>query len=201
VTHDNIVIQHGLPADQRLRAGELLYEAFARKFDAFMDRTRGSRALAQLVNPACVIVALDGDRLVGLAGLYLGSDRRLVRWWPRTYIAELGLWRGLQAAFWMRFYTRRVIPGRLTMDTLAVTADYRGRGIGSRLLAAVDDYARQHGYTSIRLDVADTNPRARQLYERTGFVPLEDHHLPPGALDYVGFSGYTTLIRPVEPAE
>jgi ribosomal protein S18 acetylase RimI-like enzyme len=57
------------------------------------------------------------------------------------------------------------------MDGIAVSPAARGRGIGSRLLEQLKQFAAHEGYRSIRLDVIDTNPRARQLYERQGFVP------------------------------
>jgi ribosomal protein S18 acetylase RimI-like enzyme len=38
------------------------------------------------------------------------------------------------------------------------------------LLAEVITFTATHEYRQIRLDVIDTNPRARALYERVGFV-------------------------------
>ena len=47
--------------------------------------------------------------------------------------------------------------------------DWRGRGLGGALLAAVQAHARQHGWQAT-LAVELTNPRALQLYQRLGFV-------------------------------
>lgn len=47
---------------------------------------------------------------------------------------------------------------------MAVDAAARSRGIGTRLLDASCDHARDLGETSVRLDVIDTNPLARALY-------------------------------------
>ena len=58
----------------------------------------------------------------------------------------------------------------LLMDGLAVDSAARGRGVGTRLLGAIEIHARALGKTGIRLDVLDTNPGARRLYERCGFI-------------------------------
>ncbi len=55
------------------------------------------------------------------------------------------------------------------MDVYVVDA-LRSRGIGSRLLLAVDEQARQRNAPLIGLGVATDNPRARALYERHGYV-------------------------------
>lgn len=57
-----------------------------------------------------------------------------------------------------------------------VSPDERGKGIGRHLVAWAIEWARGRGYRKIKLEVAETNPRARRLYEDLGFRP-ERHHL------------------------
>jgi len=57
-------------------------------------------------------------------------------------------------------------------DHICVTTAWRGRGIGSRLLAAADDFAREMGASSVLLDVWHENIVGRKAFERTGFTPL-----------------------------
>lgn len=45
----------------------------------------------------------------------------------------------------------------------------RGRGVGSAGLAAVEQLARANGARAMHLMVRNDNPRARDLYERSGF--------------------------------
>jgi ribosomal protein S18 acetylase RimI-like enzyme len=56
--------------------------------------------------------------------------------------------------------------GRLAMG---VDPDYRGRGIGRRLLRAALAAARARGLERIELNVVDTNEIAIRLYKRFGF--------------------------------
>lgn len=51
-----------------------------------------------------------------------------------------------------------------------VAPQWRGRGVAELLLAAVVEFARASGATTLGLDVTDRAPRARRFYERFGFV-------------------------------
>ena len=53
---------------------------------------------------------------------------------------------------------------------IGIVAGYRGRGLGTRLLAAALQRAREIGLTRIELDVRAANTPAIALYERFGFV-------------------------------
>lgn len=61
----------------------------------------------------------------------------------------------------------------LNIHDLAVLPDFRGRGIGSALLAEVERRARQRGCAKITLEVHDTNEGAKRLYRSNGFGPWD----------------------------
>ena len=67
---------------------------------------------------------------------------------------------------------RETIPSYAHVGHLGmgVLAEYRGRGIGGRLLRATLDAARAAGFEKIELSVYATNTRARSLYEKAGFA-------------------------------
>lgn len=65
---------------------------------------------------------------------------------------------------------------QLLMDGIGVSPRMRGNGIGTKLVHSLIDYARKEEYRSVRLDVIDTNPAARRLYERVNFVPVKTEH-------------------------
>jgi len=66
------------------------------------------------------------------------------------------------------------IPGGKQADvlTIAVRPAYWGQGIGSALLGALLDAARDRGCTEVFLEVRADNPRAHGLYLRRGFEEL-----------------------------
>jgi len=82
------------------------------------------------------------------------------------------------------------------MDGIFVAPAARGHGVGTALLDATIAEARTRGYAEVRLDVIDSNPRARALYERVGFVAKDTQQLGP--LRHIfGFKSATTMVRAV----
>ncbi len=67
---------------------------------------------------------------------------------------------------------REVFPSRAHRGTLGlgVLPEWRGRGVGRRLLEATLAKARRAGFKRIELDVHADNQRAIALYEKAGFV-------------------------------
>jgi ribosomal protein S18 acetylase RimI-like enzyme len=70
------------------------------------------------------------------------------------------------------------------INALAVFAEGRNQGIGTRLLAAAEDQARAHGFEKMSIQVYAQNTRAVRLYERLGYErvssePVRLHPSPP----------------------
>jgi len=58
----------------------------------------------------------------------------------------------------------------INVHDLAVLSGHRGKGIGTALLEAVTERARQTGCCKVTLEVRVQNSDARRLYERVGFT-------------------------------
>lgn len=58
----------------------------------------------------------------------------------------------------------------LYIDDLCVDASMRGHGIGKALYDYAVDYAREHGYYNLTLNVWACNPSAMRFYERCGLA-------------------------------
>jgi len=100
------------------------------------------------------------------------------------------LWR----AVLISLLERDVENERFLMDGIFVSPTARGQGVGTALLHALYDLGKTRGYKEIRLDVIDSNPRARALYEREGFVSKDIHEL--GILSHLfSFKSATTMVR------
>ena len=101
-------------------------------------------------------------------------------------------WRGLL----LHMLERDCSDGSLLMDGIFVEPEARGRGVGTALLHAVERHAATMGLKSIRLDVIDTNSRARALYEREGFAPQSALSLGP-LKPIFGFSSATQMTKSI----
>ncbi|MCU0497783.1 MAG: GNAT family N-acetyltransferase [Anaerolineae bacterium] len=192
-TYDQITI--GLPAHLHSQAATLFYEAFGRKLNPILGNDQRAIAIIQAgLDPNCCISAYEGDHLLGVAG-FCHDSSQLVTIRIHSLIQHFGLIRGVWR-FGLSFLGhRRPVPGELLMDGIAVSRAARGRGIGTQLLDRLYQFAREHGYQSIRLDVIDTNPDARRLYERVGFVATKTQEYP--YLKSLGFTAVTTMRREV----
>ena len=69
------------------------------------------------------------------------------------------------------FSTFRARP-LLNVHDLAVVPGQRGRGVGARLLAAVEQKAGELGCCRLTLEVLEKNANARRLYARAGFAQM-----------------------------
>jgi [ribosomal protein S18]-alanine N-acetyltransferase len=86
-------------------------------------------------------------------------------------------------------YAGMLFPGGRQADvlTIAVAPGYWGRGIGSALLAALVQEARDRGCTEVFLEVREDNPRARGLYLRRGFqeIGVRRGYYQPSGVDAI----------------
>ena len=61
----------------------------------------------------------------------------------------------------------------LVMD-LYVSPDLRGKGIGKRVLRALEQSARERGFSCVYLQVeAEKNPKVLEMYRKLGYQPLQ----------------------------
>jgi ribosomal-protein-alanine N-acetyltransferase len=70
------------------------------------------------------------------------------------------------------------------IQTIGVTGDHQGRGVGTLLLVALLEDADARGAAHVDLEVRADNAAAIRLYERHGFAPLgvrRGYYQPSGA--------------------
>lgn len=189
-----MIITKGFPDSDRPRIAALYWEAFGAKLGRTMGpKPKALKFFEAVLHPPHALCARDADgRLLGVAGFKtnqgalvggtFGDMARVYGWIGAAWRVAL-----LQAL------ERDTENARFLMDGIFVAPAARGRGVGSQLLQAIADEAAARGYAEVRLDVIDTNDRARALYERRGFRAIRTHST--GLLHHVfGFRSATTMI-------
>lgn len=84
--------------------------------------------------------------------------------------------------------------GILRIAAIAVDEKARGKGLGSLMLESIFAKAHREGFKAARLEVVDTNPRAKKLYESLGFGVVETHAYPITS-GWLGFSKEFVMVK------
>lgn len=118
--------------------------------------------------PQHTLVAMSTDGiLVGILVAYDGADVKRLR--KRFIEAAI-------VAFGMDYSAMELETeeGEFYLDSLAVSNQYRGKGIASKLLDAAISRARELGLPAVGLLCDKGNPKAERLYTKVGFQYVND---------------------------
>lgn len=63
-----------------------------------------------------------------------------------------------------------LIAGEGHITNVAVHPDFRGKGIGERLMRAIEDLVKKRGATRMTLEVRVSNDVAQRLYRKLGYI-------------------------------
>ena len=187
----------GLPPHLRAEAVDLYWQAFGGKLGRVMGpEPLALRFLTRVLRGEHAIVALDDKGgLLGMAGFktpagsFAGGEMADVL----AIYGKLGAaWR--LPLLWMLGH--EVDNDRFLLDGICVVRGARGQGIGSALMRAIETEAVARGYEQVRLDVIDSNWRARALYLRLGYAFEKTDDI--GLLRFAfGFRSATTMVKPL----
>lgn len=190
-------IESGFPDTERQTAVRLFWQAFSGKLGTVMaPEAKALGLLDRVINPAFAISALSADNhLLGLAG-FKTEEGALVGGSLKDMTAVYGPFGGTWRGLLLDMLERETDKDCLLMDGIFVAEEARGQGIGGALLDAVCAEARKRRLSRVRLDVINTNPRARALYERAGFDAVSEEKT--GVLEFLfGFASATRMERAV----
>jgi GNAT superfamily N-acetyltransferase len=191
-----VTITRKLLEHLRTDAAAIYYEAFRRKLGPLLGaEAKAKAALAADFDLTCVIAALEGDKLLGIAALqHSGKSFTNLRF--GTMRRHYGFFEGSFRLALMTVFENYNRHSGLYIEAIAVAPDARGKGIGTLLLNTVTEYAREKGYSHLTLEVVNTNPDARRLYEREGFkvVKTSEYGMFTQGL---GFTGSVEMMKPV----
>ncbi len=78
---------------------------------------------------------------------------------------------------------RPLEDGAAELKRMYVVPAARGRGVGRAVLAALEEAARDQGWTTLRLETGPRQPEAAALYSRAGYRPIGPFGAYGGAAD------------------
>jgi GNAT superfamily N-acetyltransferase len=139
-----------LPTDDLEDVTEMLHEAYAPLARAGMRFTashQDSTATRRRVSSGLTVVAVDGERVVGIVTVRDPGAKTSAPHYARPDVASFG--------------------------QLAVRPSHQRCGTGSRLLALVEEVARESGAAELALDTSENAAHLIALYEAKGYVFVE----------------------------
>lgn len=191
---DTLHIQHGIAPDQLPQVAEIFYAAFQQKLIPVrgLPHDEAIDFIQSAIQPNNALIAVRGQQVLGLAGLNY-DDHRFFTFTFGDMVRRFGLWSGIWRTLGGMILDHEPQSDVLYLEMIATHPDARGQGVGTALLDALYAFADAHHYSTIHLDVIDSNPRARQLYERQGFSVINTQRLP--YMKPLGFTGVYTMAR------
>jgi len=168
-----------LPEKFRASALQLYFNALKEKLEPLLGSDdRAQEALASNLGTNKCLVAICNQKLVGILGIQ-ADNVGFVNPTLKTMVKVYGILGGLIRMGGLAILHHRTTSDELYVDGVAVADDMRGNGIGSRLFELMEKKASKNNIRKISLEVIDSNPRARALYERLGFVVIKEQSVWP----------------------
>jgi GNAT superfamily N-acetyltransferase len=180
VVDESLIVRQARLSDASAIAA-LLIEGFGHDYGGAIMAPAGRRMMERIHalpgRLTGVVVLTDAEGIpIATAGLRTREVRAQVGWAEEQItIEELGL----GTALWLELRASLSEPGSYQprgneayLYNVVVTAAWRGKGIGDRILSYVHAEAERRGKQHALLEVVATNLPARRLYERHGYRTL-----------------------------
>jgi len=171
-----ITITSTLSRHQQREVAEIYYDSFKIKFSKLWLFTNNKglaiEVLSQSIDFNNGLYAIKDNEVIGFIGLEtVGSIYTNLRFSSLIKAFGLigGLWRTAGYLIY-RAFQGRIGEDEMHIDPIAVSEKARGLGVGTKLLDASLVLAKSLGKKKMTLEVVDTNPEAKKLYERKEFV-------------------------------
>lgn len=166
-----------LDDEQKAEVAEILYESFKAKMIHVWYHNREKeetiRLLREALNFDYGIYALLDGKVVGFLGADYGRGRRFFKFSTKSLIKTYGMFGGLYRKILYCtesvFVDSSVNSRSSRIFPIGVSSEARGQGVGSKLLSAFYQESEERGAEYALLEVIDSNPRAKRLYEKEGF--------------------------------
>jgi len=187
-------IKQGLPAKLIKQAIELYYNSLHQKLKpVFGNKDSAVSYLINNIDPTKCIFAIDNEEVIGILGIQDINGSFLTPSFSQM-VRKYGFFSSLFRFLLLILMNYDIKPNELHLDGIAVSPNKRGQGIGSRLISEFENYAGQRNIQLISLEVINTNPDAKKLYNRLGFKEIKSSSVWPFTKIF-GFSSSTLMTK------
>ncbi len=171
----HVKIVRGIPPGKRDVVASLAYSTDPDVFRAVFGG-ESIHVIEKALNDKMVFVATVGNEIVGAVGVASKDEKSLDITLP-VLVGVKGI-KFLKSFLLWQFIKSAPGEGELFIEFIAVKPQYRGMGIGTKLLKEVIAFAWEAGFRYIKLFVREENADARRLYEKLGFVVEKTLRVP-----------------------
>lgn len=174
-SHPPAIVTGKLSEALKESAIEVFLSGFEQKIDHLMLKPR-SRAQALRIyrdgaDFSSGIYAVSRGRVTGMLGFHY-QNQKFINLNLATLKREFGFFGGVTRKLSGSVF-KDIHPlghDEVRVQVIAVDNAFRGTGVGHRLLETLFAFGRTRGLSGVRLEVVDTNPGAKKLYEELGFA-------------------------------
>lgn len=202
----NITLRPAQPADAD-RASRLIFDTFPKLATYCIglgDPHRAKAILSEIftlkghrLSYQYTEMASQGESVVGMFIAYPGKELTRLGWRLARYLLSqynfAGKLKLIRRGLPLVFIQEAAVDEYL-LSNLAVKKGQRGRGIGTQILSAVEEKARQASYTKLALMVEIDNRDARRFYEHYGYAIKAIHLEPNHRVRHLGL-GYQRMVK------
>ena len=142
----------------------IVFDSFEQKIigvSAKIDRDQWINDLKEILTFNSGIYLQKDKEIVGVAILNAKNAATFISF--SKIVKQVGLYRAI--LFYNIFIGSVKSVQEIKLELLAVRSETRGSGVGGKLLTFLIDFAKKQNYKTLSLDVVDTNPKAKRLYE------------------------------------
>jgi len=165
-----IEIQKSLPPELINPAVELFLSALADKFVPILGSSfRATKLLESNIGIHSCFSALESHRVIGVLAIQT-ENQNFINPVFKEIKSHYGFWGAVVKSVALDCLQHSPKPGEIHIEGIAVVDSARGQGVGTKLIDALMDFAKNENFKKITLEVIDTNQRALKLYERLGFT-------------------------------
>lgn len=163
-----------LPEALKESAIDVFLDGFHRKVDHLMlkpqETGQARRVYLDGADFSSAFYAVSDGKIMGILGFH-HRKQKFINLRLATLMHEFGLIGGITRKLSGSVFKdlHPLKADELRVQVISVAGGARGTGVGHLLLEALFAFGRAHHASCVRLEVVDTNPQAKKLYEALGF--------------------------------